>query len=140
MKLQVFKENTNIRTSKTTLELLDDINWSCPDKITIELYEIEVALGDPSNIMRGRLNKQIINELYLPEFNIGINQARGYNIIPNAYTRYNKSDLESEQKPKLIKCVEMESCEELFDLICVSIRAKNLGPKISQLFEMVNNK
>lgn len=120
---------------KTTLELLDDINWICPNKIIVEIYEIEVLIGDYNDMRRGRLNKKIINEMYIPEFDLGINNENGSNIIPNVSvsSRYDMSKTGS----KLINTIEITDCKELFDIICIGVKAKNLGPKISQLFDSI---
>jgi hypothetical protein len=99
------------KTSKTSYQLLEECRWKKPEYIIGELYQIEICDADASQIMRGHYNKKIIEEIFFPQFNVAVNQVRGYNIIPDAYSRFSNSKYPNSEPSKLIKKIKIDDCE-----------------------------
>jgi len=133
----------------TTLKAFEDINWQCPKSITINQYEISVCnfngIGRKPNYFR-------IKELFLPEFNLSINEVpysgKKYSIILNSSSRYSDNEHTHTfginwQKPvllnTLILTLESETNEltELFELIYTYTKSQHMENTIVKLFDMV---
>lgn len=134
--------------NKTTLECFESTNWTCPEKLTLCLYEISIS---SSSDIRRRSNAHRIKEFFLPEYNIGINNQfylnNKYNIIPDAQNRYKNKDrstvfMNNYEPSKLINTFTLtkesnqSELEEVFDLIKTSIKAKNMEQTVTKLFEL----
>jgi hypothetical protein len=55
-----------------SLQYFENSNWICPEKITIELYELSISIY--TSFERLTKNTTKIKEIYIPEYNIGINK------------------------------------------------------------------
>ena len=136
--------------NKTTLECFESTNWTCPEKLTLCLYEISIC---SSADFRRRSNAIKIKEFFLPEYNIGINNQSDYNsnnkyhVLLNAQDRYKEKDrstvfMNNYEPSKLIKVFTLtkesnqSELEEVFDLIKTSVKAKNMEQTITKLFEL----
>jgi len=141
--------NFNDREYLPTIKCFDKLNWNCPDSIQLELYEIFIT---SSMDFRHMSSKYKINEIFLPEFNIGINKEnfknKKYNIILNSSERYNTDKFlnnEKEDKPKLIKKYILtkqknsNELDELFDLIKSYTKSQNMEEPIKKIFEIITN-
>jgi hypothetical protein len=130
----------------STVEYFEKTNWQSPEILHLELYEISV-LSNPRNYS----SYYQIKEIFIPEFNISINNInnglRNYNIILNSSSRYKKVKRfdDSQDIPKLLKslCLTKESnpdeLEELFDLISSYTKSQNMGSTVKKLFEQIDN-
>jgi hypothetical protein len=127
----------------TTIEYLEKVNYQCPDKLTLVLYEISIC-NDPRRHMYWQ-----IKEFFIPEFNISINNVNTgthkYNIIINSSSRYNNTYDDDCKPSKQLKtiCLTKESnsneLEELFDLIITYTKSQNMENTIKKLFEQVDD-
>lgn len=129
----------------TTIEYLEKVNYQCPDKLTLILYEISIC-DDPR-----RPRYYQIKEFFIPEFNISINNmnfySNKYNILLNSSTRYkDKNIYGSDYRPSkqlkticLIKESNLNELKELFDLIVTYTKSQNMENTIKKLFEQVDN-
>ena len=141
--------NVNYENKKylTTIEYLEKVNYQCPEKLTLILYEISIC-NNPRNYTYYQ-----IEEFFIPEFNISINDtcyySHKYNIILNSSTRYNKKnkyDSDNDYKPcKQLKTIcltkenNLDELKELFDLIVTYTKSQNMENTVKKLYEKVNN-
>ena len=119
----------------------ENSNWFCPDKLSVELYELTVTTS--TSIRRFTSNVIKIKEFYIPEYNIGINNYKNgnknYNIILNAHSRYESgiNKMFVNEDPILIKSfiLEGDECSELFDLIKQYVKSHNMESTINKLYK-----
>lgn len=144
---------------KTTTDYLENIGWKCPNSIKLELFEIYISTS--IDIRRFRKNNVKIKEIFLPEFNLSINNeyfmGKNYNIISNASGRFYSStntnmnteltdeNNENDKNPKLVKSLiltrenEPEELVELFDMICTYVKSSQMESRVVKLFEKIQN-
>ncbi len=130
----------NLNSYKSTLEYFESTNWQCPEKLTLQLYEISICdyqgLGRHSNTYK-------INEFFIPEYNIGINHqpfyGYPYNIISNANKRYERyeNDAKLINSCVVTKISNQSQLEEIFDLIKTNTKAKNMHQTIKNLYTIL---
>lgn len=125
---------------ETTITLLNNINWKCPEKLNLYLYEISVCTDFR------RFYFVQIYEIFIPELNVCFNAHNCYNIIKDAAQRYvvntkNRTELFNNWKPpKLLSISELNitlhkyEMEKVFDLIISSIKQDNDSCIITKLF------
>lgn len=137
-----------------TVKCFENINWTCPDSIQLELFEISIC----SSVDLRRIGSSYrIKEIFLPEFNLSINKeyfsGKTYNIISNASDRfYSDSDTNKNvtraknwEKPKLIKSVILNrdtntsDIEELFEMVSIYVKSQQMENQVKKLFEKINN-
>lgn len=122
---------------------VDINNWVKPDKLTFHFYELSIC---KSLDFRSSEQKQI-KEIYICEFNIGINKegilGKKYNIILNASERYEKREsFGINYKPcKLLKTFILEDQEkinEIFEAVKIYIKSQNLDNQVDSLFNLMS--
>ena len=120
------------KTDLLTYQCFEKLNWTCPEKITVQLYEISIVED-----IRRLSNKYKIKEIFLPEFNASLNNTcfygNNYNIILNTHERYNND-------AKLLKTIVLnnETKNELFELVKYYVKAKTSQPLIDNLFSQLD--
>lgn len=119
----------------------ENSNWICPEKLKVELYELSLSFNS-TIICTSNITK--IQEIYIPEFNIGINNYKNgnknYNIILNAHSRYEKGiNMFCINDPVLLNTIILESdnCIELFDLLKQYIKSHHMESTINKLYELI---
>ena len=70
-----------------SLIYFENSNWNCPEKIKVELYKLSISYNSS---MRSTSNITKIKEIYIPEYNIGINNYKNGNKNYNIRYVYNK--------------------------------------------------
>jgi hypothetical protein len=104
-----------------------------PDKIIIKVYNLELF-----TIKKGSSNSFVeYKKCYFPQFNITIydnkfefNSSNNYSYCKDIPKEYKI------KKPKLLKTIELEDNQELFDFICMKFKVKE---KESEIYSMISN-
>lgn len=131
--------NSLLQKPKPTIQYFQETNWQLPEKLTLEIYSLSVV----SDFRR--MNYFQITEIFIPEYNIGINNynknSKGYNINMDASDRFlNKTQIlrDNFKPPNLLKTIVLNendpTLKPLFEIISSYVKSQNKIPEINELF------
>lgn len=134
----------------TTILLLPSVKcfelmgWACPGQLEFEVEIYEISVCNNWNILR-RPQSIRIKEIFIPKLNVGINghgssPSNGYNIIPNAQSRYIEKNIHPGlnerivgwSNPTLLEKIRLSSdqTQKIFNVICNYIKKDELVKEI----------
>ncbi len=137
---------------KSSYVQLVQMDWKCPDVITLELWEIAICRD-----LRNFNHTHKIKEIYIPEYNLSVNReyycSNNFNIILDSYDRYHKENLNindinfeinGSNKPILLKKIifnkstNQELIQELHDGFVGFVKSKGIQGSVNELFNLIS--